>query len=206
MGSNDAEVFDMQWRNTASRYGYIATALHWVIVVGIIAQYFLAEAAEDREGSSASAFGAAGLHDSIGMTILALAVVRVLWRVLQLPPELPQTMKNYERILARVTHFAFYALLFALPLTGWALATADQHAISFFGLFDLPQLRLGAQLPIEGGTLSEDQLEEIHEALFNVLLGLAALHVAAALKHHFFDRDNVLRSILPWNGRRERTQ
>jgi cytochrome b561 len=196
--SNSCEVSGMKWRNTASRYGYVATALHWVIVAGVVAQYFLAEAAEDHEGARASAFSAAGLHNSIGVTILALAVLRVLWRVVELPPALPQTMKRYERMLARLTHFAFYALLFALPLTGWALATADQQGLSFFGLFDLPQLRLGAQLPIEGGTLTEDQLEEIHEVLFNVLLGLAALHIGAALKHHFFDRDNVLRTMLPW--------
>jgi cytochrome b561 len=180
----------MLWRNTASRYGYIATALHWVIVAGIVAQYFLAEAAEDHDGVRASTFSAASLHNSIGIAILALAVVRVLWRVVELPPALPQTMKNYERVLARTAHFAFYVLLFALPLSGWALATADQQHISFFGLFDLPQLR--------SGTLTEDQLEEIHETLFNVLLGLAALHMAAALKHHFFDRDNVLRAMLPW--------
>jgi cytochrome b561 len=196
----------MQWRNTAWRYGYIATSLHWVIVAGIVAQYFLAEAAEEHEGARASAFSAAGLHNSIGITILALAVLRVLWRVVELPPALPQTMKTYERVLARTAHFAFYALLFALPLSGWALATADQQAINFFGLFDLPQLRLGAQLPIEGGTLTKDQLEEIHEALFNVLLGVAALHVAAALKHHFYDRDNVLRSMWPWSRRAERTR
>jgi Cytochrome B561 len=68
-------------------------------------------------------------------------------------------------------------------------------------LFDLPQLRIGAQLPIEGGTLTEDQLEEVHEVLFNILLALAVVHVIAALKHHFIDRDNVLRSMLPWSGR-----
>jgi cytochrome b561 len=187
----------MQWRNTASRYGYVATALHWVIVAGIAAQYFLAEAAEDREGAPASALSAASLHNSIGVTILALAILRVLWRALELPPALPETMKSYQRVVARTTHVAFYVLLFALPLTGWLLATAAQQPISFFGLFDLPQL------PIEDGTLRKQQLEEVHEVLFNVLLGLAVLHVAAALKHHFFDRDNVLRSMLPW-GSRER--
>ena len=191
----------MQWRNTASRYGYIATALHWVIVVGIVAQYFLAEAAEERELVPAGSFDAAAMHTSIGLTILALAALRVLWRLVELPPSQPQTMKRYERLLARSAHIAFYVLLFALPLSGWALATADQQAISFFGLFDLSQLRIGAQLPIEGGTLTEDQLEEVHEVLFNILLALAVVHVIAALKHHFIDRDNVLRSMLPWSGR-----
>lgn len=184
------ENLHMRLSNTDSRYGLVATALHWVIVAGIVAQYFLAEAAEDREHEPATAFDPAGLHTSIGITILALAVLRVLWRVVEPPPSLPQTMKRYERVLARSTHFAFYILLFALPITGWALAWVDHESIGVFGLFDLPQLRIAA--------LTEDQLEEIHEALFNGLLGLATLHIAAALKHQFFDRDNVLRSMLPW--------
>ena len=167
----------MRLSNTDSRYGFVATGLHWVIVAGIVAQYFLAETA-------------AGLHISIGATILVLAVLRVLWRLAEPPPPLPQTMKRYERVLARSTHIAFYVLLFALPITGWALAGVDHESIGVFGLFDLPRLRIAA--------LTEDQLEDIHEALFNVLLGLATLHVAAALRHHFFDRDNVLRSMLPW--------
>lgn len=179
----------MRFRNTASQYGYIAKALHWAIAAGIVAQYFLAEAAEDGNGEPVGVFTATGLHASIGMTIFALAVLRVLWRIVELPPELPGTMKAYERMLARITHVAFYALLFALPLTGWALAGADHQPVSFFGLFELPQLR---------AALTEDQLEEIHETLFNVLLGLAVLHIAAALKHHFFDRDDVLRTMLPW--------
>jgi hypothetical protein len=92
---------------------------------------------------------------------------------------------------ARAVHVAFYVLLFALPLSGWALATVDGQPLSFFGLFDLPRLRIGAQLPITGGTLSEDQLEAVHELLFNVLLGLALIHIAAALKHHLWDHDAV---------------
>lgn len=192
-------VLRMKWRNTASRYGYIATALHWVVVAGIVAQYFLAEAAEEHEHEPAGSFDAAAMHTSIGLTILALAALRVLWRLVELPPSQPETMKRYERVLARSAHIAFYVLLFALPLSGWALATADEQVISFFGLFDLPQLRIGAPLD---GTLTEDQIEEVHEALFNVLFALAVVHVAAALKHHFIDRDNVLRSMLPWRLRR----
>jgi cytochrome b561 len=187
------ETSGMQWSNTISRYGHVAKALHWLIVAGIIAQYFLAEAAEDRDHGPTTPFGAAGLHNAIGITILALAVVRVLWRLIEQPPPLPQTMKTYERVLARAAHLAFYVLLFALPLTGWALAVFDWQSISVFGLFELPQLRVPA--------LTEHQLEEVHETLFNILVGLAALHVVAALKHHFFDRDNVLRSMLPWSGR-----
>jgi len=179
----------MQLRNTAARYGFVASSLHWVIVAGIVAQYFLAEAAEEREGAAAGGFDPAALHTSIGITLLVLAVLRLLWRIVELPPEHPETMHRYERVLARATHFAFYVLLFALPLTGWALSAAESQPISIFGLFELPPLRLA--------TLTKDQLEEVHEVLFNVLLGLAVLHAAAAIKHHFIDRDNVLRSMLP---------
>ena len=193
----------MQWLNTRSRYGFVAASLHWIIVATIIAQYFLAEAAEEQGDGPAGVFSAASIHNSLGIAVLALAVLRILWRVVELPPSAPATMKRYEIALARTVHVAFYFLLFAIPLSGWALATADGQPLSFFGLFDIPQLRIGAQLPITGGTLSEDQLEEAHEILFNILLGLALLHVAAALKHHFFDHDGVLRSMLPWHKREQ---
>jgi cytochrome b561 len=182
----------MQWLNSSSRYGLVAASLHWIIVAAIVAQYFLAEAAEEHAEGAASIFSAAGIHNSLGIAVLALALLRVLWRVVERPPDPPVTMKSYEIALARAVHAAFYFLLFAIPLSGWALATADQQPLSFFGLFDIPQLRITV------GSLSKDQLEEAHEILFNLLFGLALLHVAAALKHHFFDRDGVLRSMLTW--------
>jgi cytochrome b561 len=191
----------MQWRNTADRYGFVAQSLHWVIAFGIVAQYFLAEAAEDGKGTAVEPFSAGGVHAALGVTILALASLRLAWRVVELPPERPLTMKSWEITLARVAHVAFYALLFAVPLSGWALATASSQALSFFGWFDLPPFQPVVQAPLpglEGGVLSKDQLEELHEVLFNVLVGLSLLHIAAALKHQFVDRDSVLRSMLPW--------
>lgn len=186
----------MQWRNSSSRYGFIATSLHWIIVAAIIAQYFLADAAEERGNGLPSAFSAAGVHTSLGIAVLVLALLRVLWRVVELPPATPTTMRRYEIALSRAVHIAFYVLLFAIPLSGWALATADEQPLSFFGLFDMPQL-------LTGGSLGEERLEEVHEIIFNFLLGLALLHVAAALKHHFFDHDGVLRSMLPWRKREQ---
>jgi cytochrome b561 len=179
----------MQWRNTADRYGFVAQSLHWVIAAGIIVQYLLAEAAEDND--AVGPLSATGIHAALGMAILVLACVRLLWRLIELPPEHPPAMRSYQHALARITHAVFYALLFAIPLTGWALATADGQSVSFFGWFDLPDF-----LPVS--SLSKDQLEELHEVLFNSLAGLAVLHIAAALKHRFIDRDNVLRSMLPW--------
>lgn len=194
----------MQWRNTAERYGFVASALHWVIALGIVAQYFLAEAAEEAEGAAVEPLGAAGIHAALGVTILALAVLRLAWRVIEFPPERPLAMKSYEITLARAAHVAFYVLLFAVPLSGWALATVNGQVLNFLGWFDLPQFQLVSQLPwpaLEGGALSKHQLEELHELLFNLLVGLTVLHIAAALKHQFIDRDSVLRSMLPWRQR-----
>lgn len=195
----------MQIRNTATRYGFVAQSLHWLIALGIIAQYFLAEAAEDIEGTAIEPFSAAGIHAALGVTLLALALVRLAWRLIELPPSRPVAMKPHAVALARTAHIAFYVLLFAVPLSGWALATASGQGLSFLGWFELPQFQPVTQAPlpwIDGGALSKDQLEELHEVLFNLLVGLSVLHILAALKHQFIDRDGVLRSMLPWRSAR----
>lgn len=151
----------MKVLNSRSGYGLVSLVLHWIIVFGIIAQWALAESDELM------------LHQSIGITILALAVLRLVWRVLNPKPAWPADMKPYEIKLARIVHFAFYALLFAIPLSGWALASAEGEPLNFFRWFDLPRLGMG----------SENTLEEVHEILFNVLVALAAIHVIGAIKH-----------------------
>lgn len=173
----------MQWRNTPGRYGIVGQALHWLVVLGIIANYFIAEAADDEQAG-----GLLGLHRSVGITILALAALRLLWRLVDRAPPWPAGMAAHERVIARAVHAAFYVLLFALPLTGWMISSAEGDAVNWFGLVELPGLSMGA---------SEDTLEELHEVLFNVLFALAVLHALAALKHHFWDRDGVLASMLP---------
>ena len=173
----------MQWRNAVDRYGIVAQSLHWVIVAGLIASYFLAEAAEDNETGSSM-----GLHRSIGIAILALAVLRLLWRLLDRRPAWPTVMPGYQRTLARTTHAIFYVLLFALPITGWMISSVEGDSVPFFGLLELPPIPSGA---------NEDWLEDLHELLFNVLLAFAVLHVIGALKHQFWDRDGVMRSMLP---------
>lgn len=150
----------MKLLNTPAHYGLVSLALHWIIVFGIIAEWALAES------------DILPLHQSIGITILALAAIRLAWRALNPTPAWPADMKKYEMVLARVVHVAFYALLFAIPVTGWALASVEDEPLRFFGT-DLPRIVLG----------SEDTLEDVHETLFNILVALAVLHVAGAAKH-----------------------
>lgn len=173
----------MKWRNSAERYGLVGQALHWLVVLGLIAAWLIAEAAEGEDAGNPM-----GLHRSVGITILGLAILRVLWRLLDRRPSWPAGMAAYERAIARATHVAFYALLFALPLTGWLITSAEGEPVVFFGLVVLPPLSIGAD---------EHALEDLHETLFNVLVVFAVLHTVGALKHHFWDRDRVLRSMLP---------
>jgi cytochrome b561 len=178
----------MRLASTATSYGLVARSLHWIIVLGIIVQYFLAEAEESE--SAATAVSPMNLHMSLGITLLALAVARVLWRIFDRTPAWPAQMRRYERVLATVVHVAFYVLLFAIPISGWLLASVEGESLSWFGWLNLPALGP------PGGEEREHLIEEVHEVLFNVLFGLALLHVVAALKHHFIDRDNVLRRML----------
>lgn len=161
----------MNLRNTQSRFGVVSWSLHWIIAVGILAQWLLAEA--DEESDAIAGFDAMTLHQSIGLTILLLAVIRLLWRAINPTPQWPTDMKRYEITLARVVHVAFYVLLFALPLTGWALSSVESEPLRFFNWFNVPRINVA----------SEDTLEDVHETLFNILVALAALHVIGAAKH-----------------------
>jgi cytochrome b561 len=154
----------MHLMNSDSRYGIVSRALHWIIVLAIVGQWLLAEAEDDAS---------IGLHQSLGFVALALALVRLGWRFSNPAPAWPPDMKPYEIRLASLVHVAFYVLLFAIPVSGWALASAEGEPLRFFDWFDLPRLVIG----------DEDTLEELHEILFNVLVALAALHVLGATKH-----------------------
>ena len=180
----------MQWRNSIGRYGVFAKSLHWLIVFGIVAQDLLAEAQEDKTASS-GAMTAMDWHVSIGITLLALATLRVIWRAVDVTPRWPASMRGFERLLAKAGHLGLYGLLFALPLSGWLLTSVEGEALRYFGWFELPALAPA------GAESREHLIEEVHEVLFNALFALAVLHVIAALKHHFIDRDNILKRMLP---------
>jgi cytochrome b561 len=151
----------MKLANTTSCYGLVSLTLHWIVVFGIVGAWALAESDNLT------------LHQSIGLAIFALAVVRLAWRAVNPKPAWPADMKPYEINLARAVHVSFYVLLFAIPLSGWALASAEGDPVRFFGWFDLPRVVVS----------SEETLEEVHEMLFNALVALAALHVLGAAKH-----------------------
>jgi len=180
----------MQVRNTNERWGSVAQFLHWLIVALIITQVILALRAEELHGMAKLAMLAR--HKSVGITILMLAVVRLSWRLINPTPILPPTLKPYERRLANFTHAVLYALIFALPITGWIMSSARGFPVSWFSLFQLPDL-------VAKNRQLYDTMVDTHEALAWTLGAVALLHLGAALKHHFVLKDSVLRRMLPFS-------
>ena len=177
-------------RSTPTRYGAVAQTFHWLIATLIVIQFVLAYTADDLP-LGAHKLALLARHKSFGMTVLMLAVLRLLWRLKHPPPELPSGMTPLERILARGTHVAFYVLLFAMPLTGWLMSSAKNYSVSWFGLFTWPNL-------IGKNEARFDFLRSTHHLLSDALFALAVLHILAALKHHYWNKDDVLLRMLPF--------
>jgi cytochrome b561 len=193
----------------AQRYTSVAIALHWAIAAAILANiligWWMHEAIE-APATQARAIGAYQLHKSIGLSVLGLSFVRLGWRLTHPIPALPAAMPAWEKLLARAVQWAFYAMMIALPLAGWIYVSAgwsahDDRPLNvptlYFGLFRVPHLfglehaAVAVRRSVAGAAI------ETHEALAWATLGLLALHVAGALKHHFHDRDGVLAQMLP---------
>jgi len=179
----------MAVRNSPRRWGSFAQLLHWVVVALILVQAYLGLSASGQ--SLAKRLGTLTVHKSIGITILALAVIRILWRWANPTPALPDNLKPYERALAHFTHAALYVLLFAIPLSGWMMSSARGFPVSWFKLVQLPDL-VPKSKPLY------DALLQTHDLLALALGVIVLLHVAAALKHHYVLKDHVLRRMLPF--------
>ena len=131
-------------------------------------------------------------HKWAGVTVLTLSFLRLLWRLIQRPPALPaaieQAMPVWHRLAHHATHLALYALFFAVPLAGWAYSSAAGFPIAPFGLFQLPDW-----VPVSEALA--EFLKPVHKLAAYGLAAFAVLHVAGALKHHFVDRDGLLRRM-----------
>jgi cytochrome b561 len=180
-----------------TRYNAVAQGFHWVIAALIVTQFTLAWLADDLP-LGVHKLALLARHKSFGMTVLMLAVLRLLWRLFNRPPELPAGMSKIEIILAKGTHALFYILLFAMPLTGWLMSSAKNYSVSWFGRFTWPNL-------IGPNERAYDALKTIHQSLSWLLFAVAILHILAALKHHFWNKDDVLTRMLPFTKSEKRS-
>ncbi len=170
----------------------VAKALHWGMAALIFAQVGLGWLAVAWPLSPAK-LDLFVWHKSFGLLILLLALFRLGWRLSHCAPPLPPHMPRWERRGARASHLFLYVLMFALPVSGWIINSAANIPFKVFWLFPLPDLAA----PDKG---LEELVKAVHFGLFLCLAGALAMHVSAALRHHFVVRDDVLLRMLPSRG------
>lgn len=179
----------MPLKNTRDRYGWMSIALHWLMALAVIGMFALGLWMRDLSYYDPWYRQGPFIHKSIGILLLIALCFRVFWRIGNLRPDDAPTLKPWERITAHLTHFALYGLLLAIMIAGYLISTADGRPIEVFDWFSVPAT-------LHGIDNQEDIAGEIHEILAWLLMGLVGLHAAAALKHHFYNRDNTLKKML----------
>jgi cytochrome b561 len=147
-------------------------------------------------------------HSHIGLTILVLAGLRFAWRTVVPRPANTEDLPGWQHQAARITHWGLYALMFALPLTGWLMlsATAQAMPIVVFGLVPWPHMPFFEEMTLIERAFWEMIGERAHEFLVWSLLALLALHIGAALQHQFINRDEVMSRMIPWLYEKRRQQ
>jgi cytochrome b561 len=171
------------------RYSTVAIALHWLIALALfgnlVVGFWMADLA-----ISPLKLKVYSWHKWSGVTIFVLVLLRVLWRLTHRPPALPGSMPRWQVTASHVSHALLYLLTLSVPLTGWLYSSARGFQTVWFGVLPIPDL-LGKDVHLA------DLLHDAHENLNLLMAALVIAHVAAALKHHFVDRDDVLRSMMP---------
>ncbi len=179
------------------RYSTVAIVLHWLIALAIVALLVIGIVMTSLPPST-TMFKLFQLHKSLGITVLALSVLRLAWRLTHRPPPLPADTKKWEAFAAHATHWLFYALMIGMPLTGWAMVSASPMNLPtvLYGVVPLPHLPVLGTL--ENKKPVEDAFRAVHDTGAWVVIALLALHVGAALMHQFIRRDEVLHRMLPF--------
>jgi cytochrome b561 len=187
------------------RYTRVAVVLHWLVAVLITVNVVLALSADHVPDDAVRSV--IDTHKSIGITVLGLALLRILWRLGHRPPAAPALHHRLERMAARLAHLGLYLLMLLLPLSGWlhdsAWKDAATHPMHWFGLFEWP--RIGAIMTLPPGIREtlHTRFGQLHTALSYVLYALLALHIAGALKHQWIDGEPSLQRMSVPRTRRD---
>lgn len=171
------------------RYSAPAIALHWLMAAGLAANFALG-LTMTHMALSPEKLRLISWHKWTGITLLGLVSLRLLWRLLRRPPPM-LPMPAWQKFSAEAVHGFMYALMFAIPLSGWLMSSAAGIPVVYLGLFPLPEL-------IAKNKAHFDLLREVHESLNFTLLAVLVVHVAGALKHQLLDHDATLARMIPW--------
>jgi cytochrome b561 len=199
MNTHADSLTDSTGTPVPSRYTRTAITLHWLIALLMIVNVVLGLTAESWPDDWVRPV--VDTHKSIGITVLGLALLRILWRVSHKPPPLPREFPSWEKSAAHAAHFLLYLLMIALPLSGWlhdsAWKDAATHPMHLFNLFPWPRIGYVMHLdPVLKETL-HDRFGALHTWLGYTLYALLAMHIGGALKHQWIDRKSVLKRMVP---------
>jgi cytochrome b561 len=186
-------------KSQASNYSSTAIALHWLIAALILLNVVLGFGANFVQDEYVRGF--VDLHKSIGITVLGLAIVRILWRLTHRPPPLPSKNSPLERLAAHSAHWMLYVLIFAIPISGWlhdsAWKEAATHPVFLYGIIPWPRISWIQNM-------EPAKKEHLHAFLFNIhvylnyaLYALLAVHILGALKHQYWDGEAELQRMAP---------
>lgn len=168
-------------------YGSTARVLHWLVAALIAAQTVIGWVMPEIENNTPQE-GLVSLHLSVGTALMLIVVLRLIWRATHpVPPA--SILTNWERLVSAATHTALYVLLLIIPALGWAAAGYFGYTVRLFGALTLPAI---SDPKAEWAHVAGD----IHGVLVNILVGLIALHVTAALYHYFLRQDDVMQRML----------
>jgi cytochrome b561 len=174
-----------------AHYTRTAVALHWLIAALVLSAVFMGWTMTEMAISPAR-LKTYNYHKWVGVTVLALAVLRLAWRLTHRPPPL-ERMPRWQQLAAHGGHWLLYALLLAVPMTGWVYSNATGFPVVYLGRLPLPNL-VGRDRELAA------LWQNVHVALATVLVGVVVLHVLAALQHHFLHKDDTLRRMLRWRA------
>ena len=175
------------------RYTKTAMLLHWLIAVLIVSAFTLGWIMTDIPGFSPTKLRYFAWHKWLGVTVLGFAALRALWRLFNKPPAPPAGLPAWQHMAAEAMHMLLYVFIFAVPVSGYLFTLSAGIPVVYLNLFKLPVF-------MDANPEWKPVLREIHYWLNMSMAAAVALHVAAALKHHFIDRDNILKRMLPFGN------
>ncbi|RZA36657.1 MAG: cytochrome b [Lysobacteraceae bacterium] len=180
----------MTLKNTADRWGHVSQAFHWLIVVLILGLAIVGLTMGELP-KTPKYFWVYTAHKSVGITVLALVVARLAWRLYAGSPDPVAGTPTWQHRIASLTHGLLYALILVMPISGWLYDSASGlRPFRWFGLFDMPKL-------VAPDESLRNLSHEVHEWGFWVLVALVVVHAGAAFYHHYFQRDATLVRMLP---------
>ncbi len=184
---------DMHTASTVRRYHGLSITLHWVLAIALVGMFGMGLYMADLPFSP-QRLKLYNWHKWAGVTVLALSTLRLLWRLTHRPPALPQavtlSMPGWQMRAYHATHGLMYALFFIVPLVGWAYSSAAGFPIVWFGVLALPDF-------VSADKALAELIKPFHQISAFALAALVVLHVGAALKHHWIDKDGLLNRMLP---------